>query len=83
MSEKANKIVESQVQPIQAQPPTEVQKVLNKVSVKYNAKTMLDQEVAEAMTDYINTTVQLIAGLKAKVAELEAQLKPKEKSKAQ
>ena len=60
------------------QPPVEVQKILNKVSVKYNAKSMLDQEVGEAMTEYINTTVQLINGLKAKIAELEAKVLPKE-----
>jgi hypothetical protein len=72
----------SEKQPIvpqaQVQPPVEVQKVLNKVSVKYNAKSMLDSEVGEAMTEYINMTVMLINQLKAKVAELEAQVKPKE-----
>jgi len=30
------------------------------------------------MTEYINTTVQLINGLKAKIAELESKVLPKE-----
>ena len=83
VSEK-DKQSEPQVPVAPMQPPAEVQKVLNKVSVKYNAKSMLDQEVGEAMTEYISTTVQLITQLKAKVAELEALVpKPKEdKAKA-
>lgn len=70
MSDKVQSVV-----PVQQGPPAEVQKTLNKVSVKYNAKTMLDQEVGEAMTEYINTTVQLINSLKSKIAELEAKVK--------
>ena len=77
MSEKA-KEPQAPIQQMVNQPPVEVQKILNKVSVKYNAKSMLDQEVGEAMTEYINTTVQLINGLKAKIAELEAKVLPKE-----
>ncbi len=63
------------------QPPVELQKVLNKLSVKYNAKSMLDQETGEAMTEFINVSVQIINQLKAKVAELEAKVKPKEVKK--
>ena len=70
VSDKVQSIV-----PVQQGPPAELQKSLNKVSVKYNAKTMLDQEVGEAMTEYINTTVQLINSLKSKIAELEAKVK--------
>jgi len=47
---------------------------LNKVAVKFNARAMLDQEASEAISDFINTSRQVIAELKKKLAETEAAL---------
>jgi len=52
-----------------------VSKALNKLSVKFNAKNMLDQEVGEAISEYINITNQVIADLRKKVADLETEVK--------
>jgi len=75
------KVVESQPVPMQG-PPAELQKTLNKVSVKFNVKSMLDQETGEAMSDFINVAVQTVSALKAKVAELEKEIKASKEAKA-
>lgn len=54
---------------------------MNKITVKYNAKQMLEQEFGESLSEYINTANAIITELKKKLADAEASLvnsKPKE-----
>jgi Rod binding domain-containing protein len=77
VSEKAN-----QNKPVAIAPPIDpavLDNKLNRMSVKFNAKSMLDQEFGEALSDYIGTANQLIAQLKAELAKLQEEQKPKGK----
>lgn len=77
MSKEVKQPIQSIPQPPQQDP---LAKPMNKLSMKFNMKTMFDQEVGEALTEYINTANQVIATLKTKVTELEEKL-PKEEKK--
>jgi len=75
VSKQPNKQTEPLPQQPQADP---IQVKLNRMSVKFNAKQMLEQEFGESLSDFINTATQLIGELSAQVAKLEAEQKAKE-----
>ena len=71
-------IAPSQPQPQAPLQPMEIdQQKLQRLSVKFNARAVMDQEVGEALSDYINASNQLKTQLKAKIAELEKKLSEK------
>ena len=76
MSDKAQ--ISPQPQVMQPNDPL-VQK-LNKLSVKFNAKQMLEQEASEAINEYVNLAQQTIMGLRKEIEGLKAKI-PKEEIK--
>ena len=56
-------------QPLMQQNDPLVQK-LNKLSVKFNAKSMLEQEASEAISEYVNLAQQTIVALRKEVEDL-------------
>ena len=67
------------------QPMEADQQKLQRLSVKFNARAIMDQEVGEALSEYINASNQVKTQLKAKITELEKKLeeigkKPKPKA---
>ena len=76
MSDKAQ--ISPQPQAMQQNDPI-VQK-LNKLSVKFNAKQMLEQEALEAINEYVNLAQQTIMGLRKEIEGLKAKI-PKEEIK--
>ena len=75
MSEKETK----QVQPVQVPMDPAIQQKLNRLSVKYNAKRMLEDEFGESLTDFINTANQVIATLSSEIAKYKEEEKVKKK----
>ncbi len=47
---------------------------LNKLSVKFNAKQMLEQEASEAINEYVNLAQQTIMALRKELEEVKAKL---------
>ena len=45
-----------------------VSQKLNRLSIKFNAKKILEDEFAESLTEFVNTTNQVIAELKKQLA---------------
>ena len=70
MSDKAQ--ISPQPQVMQQNDPL-VQK-LNKLSVKFNAKQMLEQEASEAINEYVNLAQQTIMALRKELEEVKAKL---------
>jgi hypothetical protein len=75
---KPVKQVQPQAMPQPVQDP--LQQKLNRLSVKFSAKTMLEQEFGESLSDFINTANQVIAGLQAQLAKVGTEQK-EDKSK--
>jgi vacuolar-type H+-ATPase subunit I/STV1 len=75
-------IVEKVPQPIVKPTLPDLNVLVNKLSVKYNAKTMLEQESGEALSNYINAVNATIREKDAKIKELEEELKKAKEVKA-
>ena len=75
MSEKETKV---QSMPQNTMEPAVSQK-LNRLSIKFNAKTMLEQEFGEALTEYVNVANQVITELKIQLAKAQEESKHKVK----
>lgn len=56
-----------------------VSQKLNRLSIKFNAKTMLEQEFGEALTEYVNVANQVITELKIQLAKAQEESKHKVK----
>lgn len=61
------------------QKSTGLEQKLNRLSVKFNAKTMLEQEFGESLSDFINTANQIIGELRVELAKAQEANKPVEK----
>ena len=59
-------------QPQVMQPNDPLVQKLNKLSVKFNAKQMLEQEASEAINEYVNLAQQTIMGLRKEIEGLKA-----------
>ena len=78
MSEKS---ISPNPQPQPMQPNDPLMQKLNKLSVKFNAKQMLEQEASEAINEYVNLAQQTIMALRKELEEVKAKLPKEEPSK--
>jgi hypothetical protein len=59
----------------------QLQLEIQKLSTKYNAKTLLEQQSTEALQKVIGMSMSAVSGLEAKVKELEEEIKKLKESK--